>query len=89
MYTVPAPNVTLTLIDIRFPGAHFKLDPSTYSLTRYRKVSKFTNINRVFRCAHIKPEQLKAIFEENPQLRGNESEAPLYWRANSFKIRYQ
>jgi hypothetical protein len=70
MYTAPEPNVTLTLFDIRFPGAHFKLDPSTYSLTRYRSVSLFTNIRRVFRCAHIKPEQLKAFFEENPQLRG-------------------
>jgi hypothetical protein len=70
MYTAPDPNVTLTLFDIRFPGAHFKLDPSTYSLTHYRNVSRLTNIRRVFRCAHIKPEQLKAFFEENSQLRG-------------------
>ena len=46
------------------------MDPSTYSLTRFRRVSRYTNINRVFRCAHVKPEQLKAFFEENPQLRG-------------------
>jgi hypothetical protein len=58
------------LFDIRFPGAHYKLDPSTYNLTRYRQVSRFTNIRRVFRCAHIKPEQLKAFFGENPQLHG-------------------
>jgi hypothetical protein len=70
MYTAPEPDVTLTLFDIRFPGAHYKLDPSTYSLTRYRNESMFTNIRRVFRCAHIKPEHLKAFFEENPQLRG-------------------
>jgi hypothetical protein len=70
MYTAPEPHATLTLFDIRFPGAHSKLDPSTYSLTNYRKVSRFTNNRRVFRCAHIKPEQLKAFFDENPQLRG-------------------
>lgn len=70
MYTKPEPDVTLTLFDIRFPGAHFKLDPSTYSLVRYRKASRFTNIRRVFRCAHVKPDQLLAFFEGNPQLRG-------------------
>jgi hypothetical protein len=70
MYTAPEPRATLTLFDARFPGAYFRLDPSTYSLTRYRNVSKFTNIRRAFRCAHIRPEQLKAFFEENPQFRG-------------------
>jgi hypothetical protein len=71
MYTVPPPRVRLHLFDIRFPGAHYMLDPSTYSLTGYEMTSKFTNIGRVFRCAHIKPDQLKVFFEENPQLRGN------------------
>ena len=70
MYTAPDPNVILTLFDMQFPGAPFKLDPSDYSLASYRKVSRFTNIRRVFRCAHIKPEQLKAFFEQNPQLHG-------------------
>ena len=70
MYTVPDPNVSLFLIDIRFPGGHLILDPSTYSLSRYRMTTKFTNVHRVFRCAHIISDQLKAIFEENPQLRG-------------------
>lgn len=71
MYTAPQPNATLSLIDIRFPGGHYFLDPSTYKLSRYRMMTKFTNINRAFRCAHVKPDQLKMIFEENPQLRGN------------------
>jgi hypothetical protein len=71
MYTVPDPRVSLNLLDIRFPGAHFIIDPSTYSLSRFRRTTKLTNINRVFRCAHLKRQQLKALFEENPQLRGN------------------
>ena len=33
-------------------------------------MTNFTNGERAFRCAHIKAEQLKAIFDENPQLRG-------------------
>jgi hypothetical protein len=70
MYTLPPPAVKLNLIDIRYPDAHFTLDPSTYSLTRYRMMTKLTNINRAFRCAHIKPTHLKAFFEENPHLRG-------------------
>ncbi len=71
MYTAPEPDVTMFLLDIRFPGGHYFIDPSTYKLGRYRKVSRFTNLNRVFRCVHVVPEQLKAIFEENPHLRGN------------------
>lgn len=70
MYTVPSPKVSLNLIDIRFSGGHIILDPSDYNLGRLRKATKFTNNNRVFRCTHLKPEILKIIFEENPQLRG-------------------
>jgi hypothetical protein len=70
MYIVPPPAVKLNLIDIQYPDSHFTLDPSTYSLTRFLMMTKFTNINRAFRCAHIKPEHLKAFFEENPHLRG-------------------
>ncbi len=70
MYTVPPPRVALTLIDLRNPEAPRRIDPRTYSMTRYREISKLTNINRVFRCAHVKSEELKALFEENPQFRG-------------------
>src|SRR4051794_1853204 len=69
MYTVPDPQVALTLFEIRFPGTRFELDPTTYSLANYRKVTRFTNVRRAFRCARIESEQLTAFFEENPQLR--------------------
>lgn len=71
MYTVPTPRVSLSLLDFRDPGAPQRIDPRTYSLARYEAMSKFTNISRVFRCAHVTPEELKVFFEENPQLRGN------------------
>jgi hypothetical protein len=71
MYTVPPPRVSLNLIDLQIPGAAQVIDPRTYSLTRFRAVTALTNINRVFRCAHVMPEELKVFFEENPHLRGN------------------
>lgn len=71
MYTVPLPKVALILVDLRNPDAPRRIDPRTYSVTRYRKMFAFTNIDRAFRCAHIQSEALKALFEENPQFRGN------------------
>lgn len=71
MYTAPPPRVTLILLDLRDPGAPRRIDPSTFSLTRFQAMSRFTNISRVFRCAHVKQEALKVFFEENTQLRGN------------------
>lgn len=71
MYTVPPPRVTLQLLDLQNPGAIQRIDPRSYSLERYRAMTKLTNPNRVFRCAHVGSEELKALFEENPQFRGN------------------
>ncbi|HUQ36136.1 MAG TPA: hypothetical protein VM144_07150 [Aestuariivirga sp.] len=71
MYTVPSPGVALVLLDFRNPAAPRRIDPRTYSLARYQSMLTFTNINRVFRCTHVKGEELKVFFEENPQLRGN------------------
>jgi hypothetical protein len=71
MYTAPPPRVSLVLLDFRDPAAPRRIDPRAYSLTRYQAMMSFMNINRVFRCAHIKPKELKAFFEENPQFRGN------------------
>lgn len=70
MYTVPPPRVKLVFLDLQNPDAPRRIDPRSYSLTHYLETTKFTNINRVFRCAHVKPRELKTLFEENPQLRG-------------------
>jgi hypothetical protein len=66
MYTVPSPNVTLALLDLRNPAAPRRIDRRTYSTKRFRAVS----IDREFRCAHIRSGDLKVFFEDNPQFRG-------------------
>lgn len=71
MYTVPPPGVTLVLLDLRNPDAPHRIDPRTYRMARYQAMTIFTNIKRAFRCTHIKPEELKVFFEDNPQLRGS------------------
>jgi hypothetical protein len=71
MYTVPPPRVTLVLLNLQNPAAPRRIDPGIYSMTRYEAMTTFTNIKRAFRCAHVKAEELKVFFEENPQLRGN------------------
>ena len=67
MYTVPPPSVSLALLDLRNPAGVRRIDPRTYSLKRFWALTP----SRAFRCSHVKSKELKAFFEENPQLRGN------------------
>jgi hypothetical protein len=71
MYTVPTPRPSIQLFDLQNPSAVQRIDPRSYSLDNYRAVTRLSNSNRVFRCTHVGAEELKALFEENPQLRGN------------------
>ena len=66
MYTVPPPAVRINLLDLRNPAGPVHIDPRSYSLKRFRTVST----SREFRCAHVRSGDLRAFFEENPQLRG-------------------
>ena len=66
MYTVPPPRVTFNLVDLQNPAGPVRIDPRTYTLKRFRAVS----LSREFRCAHIRADDLKVFFEDNPHLRG-------------------
>jgi hypothetical protein len=66
MYTVPDPGVTVLLLDLRNPADPRRIDRRSYFLKRFRSATG----SREFRCAHIKADELKLFFEDNPHLRG-------------------
>jgi hypothetical protein len=70
MYTVPSPSLRVDIKGILPSGAVGILDPDSYSLRAFERSFRKTNPNRVFRCAHVEPANLRAFFDENPNLRG-------------------
>ena len=66
MYTVPDPGVTMVLLDLQNPANPRRIDRRRYILKGFRLATG----SREFRCAHIKADDLKVFFEDNPQFRG-------------------
>lgn len=73
MYTVPAPSVRLHLYVIDENYALVELDRRSFSLRRFNMTTRFTNIQRTFRCKHVGKDSLLAFYEENPPLRGRDA----------------
>ena len=92
MYTVPAPLVQLAISRVSTSGKIRELDPASYETRETQLSLQRTNAGRVFRCAPIDPENLRAFFDENPRLRGenlifafsemrsSHDPVELYWR---------
>ena len=65
MYTVPDLAARLVVVDPAFSEA-----PVRVSLTRYLAAQRFINPGRVFRCAHMTAEAIRALIYENRHLIG-------------------
>jgi hypothetical protein len=70
MYTVPAPDVLVDIQGVLPSGATGVLNPESYSLRNFQLSFNRTNRDRVLRCKHVGPENLRAFFDENPNLLG-------------------
>ena len=70
MYTVPSPQVRVDIQGVLPSGEVGILNPDSYRLRAFKRSFTYTNLNRVFRCAPVGPESLRAFFDENPRLRG-------------------
>lgn len=72
MYTVPSPQVRVEINKVSPSGAIRALDPDSYSLADFQRSFSSTNLDRIFRCASVEPESVRAFFDGNPQLRGTD-----------------
>lgn len=70
MYTGPVATPKVFVEMVSPSGATAAIDTREYSLTEFGRIIDRNNINRIFRCAPIPPEAVRAFFDENPKLRG-------------------
>jgi hypothetical protein len=65
MYTVPNPETRVRVYDVNLPDTHLRVN-----LNGYYMATRFTNVERAFRCADVPAAALLALFEENRDLIG-------------------